>query len=238
MSFKSYTVIFLLLLVVPMMSFGQAIGRGGYQPSVALLGNSIAAYESGLQAYIFPQLPVSKVYIYGRISHTCQMVRLSIVADAFGTSLGPRNPDVVVLVNDTSNDISHGVPPATTYSCLEGTIGDLLNRKATLKIILLSQVPWTQYDPCTGQDNDPSYLQLIQNMNAMLPGLQAEFPHNVRVLDAYTPFLDHQGDGWGDPSLMGGPCGVHPGDPGVWDFGQPTLANVFRNIVLTSNQLW
>lgn len=238
MSYRRYLSVCSLLFVLSMASFGQVAARGGYRPNVALLGDSIAAYESGLQTHIFPQLPVSNVYIYGHPGQTCRMVRLSIVADAFGTSLGPRDPDIVVLVNDTSNDISHGTPASTTYSCLEGSIGDLLNRKGTLKIVLLTQVPWTHYDPCTGQNHDPLYLQLIQNMNAMLPALQAEFPHNVRVLDAYTPFLDQQGDGWGDPYLMGGPCGVHPGDPHLWDFGQPTLANVFRNAVMTSNLPW
>ena len=222
-----------ILLSFSMFAGAQSVGHG-YQPHVALLGNSIAMYESGLQADIFPQLPVTNVFIYGHLSYTCSMVRSTLLFDAFGTPAAPRNPDVVVLVNDTTNDVEKGHTPGNVLTCLQGSVQDLLNRKPSLKVVVLTTPPWTHFNPCTGTNNDPSVPGLIESYNQVMPQLQTQWPHNVRVLDAFTPFQDAQRDGWADPNLMGGPCGIHPGQPYTWDFGQPTLAAVFRNTVLTS----
>lgn len=209
-----------------------------YQPHVSVLGNSIALFEGGLQSYIFPTLNPANVYIYGHNSYTCSMVELLIVFDAFGSTTAPRNPDVVVLANDTTNDVERGTTPADLLTCLQGTVSELLNRKPNLKIVVLTTPPWTQYNPCTGADNDPSIPGVIASYNAVMPELQTQWPHNVRVLDANTPFLDGLGDGWANPGLMTGPCGIHPGPQGQWSGGQPTLAAVYRATVLNSNMPW
>jgi hypothetical protein len=209
-----------------------------YQPKVAILGNSIAMFEATLQRQIFPTINPANVYIYGHLSYTCSMVRPMIVYDAFGNTVAARNPDVVVIANDTTNDVEHGTTPADVLSCLQGTVSDLLARKSSLKIVVLTTPPWTQYNPCTGTNNDPSIPGVIESYNHVMPALQTEWPHNVRVLDGWTPFLDAQQDGWANPAVMAGPCGIHPGDPYTWDFGQPTLAAIYRNAVLLSNLPW
>jgi hypothetical protein len=224
-----------ILLSFSMFAGAQSIGHG-YQPHVALLGNSIAMFEATLQPEIFPQLPAANVYIFGHPSYTCSMVRTLLLFDAFGSPTAPRNPDVVVLVNDTTNDIQKGHTAGDVLTCLQGSVQDLLTHKPTLKVVVLTTPPWTQFNPCTGTNNDPSVPGLIESYNQVMPQLQTQWPQNVRVLDAFTPFLDVQHDGWANPALMGGPCGIHPGQPYTWDFGQPTLAAVFRTTVLTSNQ--
>jgi GDSL-like Lipase/Acylhydrolase family len=209
-----------------------------YQPKVSLLGDSIALFEAGLQPEIFPTLIRSNVYIFGHNGYTCNLVSLVITYDAFGTTAAPRNPDIIVLVNDTTNDVEQGTTPASLLTCLQNTVSELLARKSNLKIVVLTTPPWTQYNPCLGVNNNPSIPGLIASYNALMPELQTQWPHNVRVLDANTPFLDGLGDGWANPALMTGPCGIHPGPQSQWSGGQPTLAAVFRNTVLTSNQPW
>jgi hypothetical protein len=212
-----------------------------YQPKVSVLGNSIALFEAGLQAQIVPQLIPANVYIFGHKSYTCAMVRQVILFDAFGTQQAPRNPDVIVLANDTDNDVSRGTTPADLLTCLEGTVDDLLGRKSSLKIVVLTTPPQT--DDCNGclpclVDQNKG---LIQQYNDITPTLQQYRPHNVRVLDAHTPFCtaDDQGPTcYADHAKMTYGCGIHPGDPGVWDGGQPTLAGVYRKAVMTSNQPW
>lgn len=225
-----------LALLMSTASFAQSLGK--YQPKVELLGNSIAMFESGLQADIFPTFSPANVFIYGHLSYTCPMVRTTILFDAFGGTGAPRNPDIVVLVNDTTNDVEQGHTAANVLSCLQGTISDLLGRKPSLKIVVLTTPPWTHFNPCTQTNNDPSVPGLIESYNAVMPSLQTQWPHNVRVLDGFTPFQDAQHDGWADPNLMGGPCGIHPGLPYTWDYGQPTLASIFRGTVTTSNLPW
>ncbi len=205
---------------------------------VAVLGNSIALFEAGLQTEIFPQLPPANVYIYGHMSYTCTMVAQMLPYDAFGTTLAPRNPDIVVLANDTTNDVVQGTTPAALMTCLQNTVSELLARKPNLKIVVLTTPPWTHYNPCTSTLNDPGIPGVIESYNSAMPSLQTSWPHNVRVLDAWTPFLDSQDPGWADPALMGGPCGIHPGQPYTWDFGQPTLAAVYRQTVMTSSLPW
>jgi len=234
-------VIFPVALALPLLSVCVAANAqviNGYQPKVSLLGDSIALFEAGLQSQIFPTLNPANVYIFGHDSYSCAQVRLVVQFDAFGTALAPRNPDVVVLVNDTTNDVARGTTPADLLTCLQGTVSDLLNRKSNLKMVVLTTPPWTQYNPCTGANNDPSIPGLIASYNIVMPELQTQWPHNVRVLDANTPFLDALGDGWANPALMTGPCGIHPGPQSQWSGGQPTLAAVYRDTVLTSNQPW
>ncbi len=226
----SLAVIFAMTLSVALLFLCVAANAQviGYQPKVSLLGDSIALFEWGLGPEIFPTLNQSNLYIFGHDSYTCALVRAVILYDAFGTTRSPRNPDVVVLVNDTTNDVEQGTTPAALLTCLQGTVSDLLNRKSNLKIVVLTTPPWTQYNPCSGTDNNPSIPGLIASYNTVMPQLQADWPHNVRVLDANTPFLDGLGDGWADPALMTGPCGIHPGPPSQWSGGQPTLAAVYR----------
>jgi hypothetical protein len=227
-----------ILFAVLSLSFVCAGQVAGHQPKVAVLGNSIAMFEVGLQQEIFPTYSPANVYIFGHLAYTCSMVRMMLPYDVFGTTLAPRNPDIVVLVNDTTNDVEQGTTPANLMTCLQGTINDLLTRKPSLKIVLLTTPPWTQFNPCSGTDNDPSIPGLIESYNQVMPTLQTLWPHNLRVLDGWTPFLDAQGDGWANPAVMGGPCGIHPGQPYTWDFGQPTLAAVYRDTVLTSTLPW
>jgi hypothetical protein len=210
----------------------------GYQPKVSLLGNSIALFEAGLQRDIFPTLNPANIYIFGHESYTCALIRQVLPYDVFGTVAAPRNPDIVVLVNDTTNDVEHGTTAASVLTCLQNTVSELLDRKPSLKIVVLTTPPWTHYNPCSATNNPPTIPGLIASYNAVMPELQTEWPHNVRVLDANTPFLDTFGDGWANPALMTGPCGIHPGPPYQWSGGQPTLAAVFRNTVLTSNRRW
>jgi hypothetical protein len=205
---------------------------------VSVLGNSIALFEAGLQSEIFPQLSPPNVYIFGHMSYTCNLVRQMLPYDVFGTTVAPRNPDIVVLANDTTNDVEQATTPAALMACLQNTISNLLTRKPTLKIVLLTTPPWTHFNPCSSTMNDPSIAALIESYNSVMPSLQTLWPHNVRVLDAWTPFLDLDDPGWADPALMGGPCGLHPGTPYTWDFGQPTLASVYRATVMTSSLPW
>jgi GDSL-like Lipase/Acylhydrolase family len=234
-SFKATIAIAAALLFLSTALTAQTFG---YRPHVSILGNSIALFEAGLQANIFPTLPPSNVYIFGHESLTCASIKQLITYDAFGSSYAPRNPDIVVLANDTTNDVEHDTDPQALLSCLVGTVQELLDIKPSLKIVLLTTPPWTHYNPCSGEDNDPSVVQIIASYNALMPQVQQQFPHNVRVLDANTPFLDGLGDGWADPSLMTGACGIHPGPAGQWTGGWPTFDAVFRATVLNSNLAW
>jgi hypothetical protein len=101
--------------------------------------------------------------------------------------------------------------------------------------------PWTQYNPCTGTDNDPSIVQMIESYNQAYAdpsqGLQALWPNNVRVADVFTPIA--LSDGWAIPQDMTGPCGIHPGQEFQWSASWATFAAPYQALVMqTLNGQW
>jgi hypothetical protein len=126
-------------------------------------------------------------------------------------------------------------------ACIEQTITYLLTRNSALKIVVADTPPWTQYNPCTQQNNDPSILTAIRSYNAAYfsptTGLQAVFPNNVRVADVYTPAA--QPDGWANPAYMNGPCGIHPGAEFVWSISWGHFSTTYDQLVMNAiNGQW
>jgi hypothetical protein len=197
-------------------------------PQVVVTGNSIAQYEYSLQGYIFPSLPAAAVYIGGFPGYSCETLEPSIVPAVFNN--GTRDPRVVVLI-DTTNDWALGTSANDLMTCLEGTIQNLLTHKSTLQIVVLTTPPYTAIR-LPGCPNYGDQRTLIESYNSMMPELQTVyFPGHVTVVDAFTPF--EAGDtGWANPSLMTGPCGIHPGPAYTWSGGQPTLAAIYNQTVL------
>jgi GDSL-like lipase/acylhydrolase family protein len=197
-------------------------------PQVVITGNSIAQYEYSLQTDIFPSLPANDVFITGHPGYTCAQVELALVFDVFGNSYEPRNPEVAVLI-DTTNDWEHNTSPPVLMSCLIQSIQALLNVKSRLQIVVLTTPPYVQHTPGCSDPGDKRAL--IESYNALMPSLATEFPNNVTVLDAFTPF--ELGDtGWADPAKMTGPCGIHPGPAYTWSGGQPILAAIYNSVVM------
>ena len=212
-----------------------AQGIGVYSKKhVAISGNSLAQFQGGFQSREFPLLPPANVVIRGQYSYTCAMI-LPLV-----TYLAPANSDVIVLL-DSTNDIRTNVPVQQHMACIEQTIATLLLRNPAARIVVANTPPWTQWDPCTNQYRDHSIVDLIEAYNAAYAdpasGLQAQWPANVRVADVFTPSADS--DGWAIPQYMTGPCGIHPGDAGVWSASWQHFADGYTGLVMSSlNGQW
>ena len=199
-------------------------------PQVVVTGNSIAQYEYGLQNHIFPSLPTTDVYIGGFPGYTCEQLEPAQVIQGLVFGGGTRSPEVAVLI-DTTNDWALGTSPSDLMNCLKTTIQNLLDYKSSLQIVVLTTPPYTFLRP-VGCPNYGDQRSLIEGYNDLMPQLQTVyFPNNVTVVDAFTPF--ESGDtGWANPSLMDGPCGIHPGPAYQWSGGQPTLAAVYNQVVM------
>jgi hypothetical protein len=194
-------------------------------PTVVVTGNSIALYEHGLESNIFPYLSSSQVFITGHKSYSCNAVRQGVKYDVFGPGGNSWHPSVAVLI-DTTNDWQQGTLPGDLLSCLSGTVTDLLAIKNDLQIVILTTPP---YVPFPGGCTMGDYRPTINQYNALMVSLQFQFQGRVTVLDAFTPFA--LPTGWADPSKMIGACGIHPGQPGVWDAGQIILAGIYSDTV-------
>jgi hypothetical protein len=200
-------------------------------PQVVVTGNSIAQYEFGLASNIFPDLPEGDVYITGHPSYTCADVLAGVTYDVFGAQNRERSPQVAVLI-DTTNDWQPHPPtnmstrPSELLSCLQQTAQALLTIKPRLKIVFLTTPPYVPASDggCTQGD----YRLVIEAYNDLMPELASS---NVTVLDAFTPF-ELGTSGYADPAKMMGPCGIHPGCPGVWDAGQIILGNIYNSTVM------
>lgn len=194
---------------------------------VAITGNSIAQFQGGFQQREFPLLVPQNVVIRGQNSYTCSMVLPLILY------LVPANTDVVVLI-DSTNDIQHNVTVGEHMACIEQTIEVLLARNPSLRLVILNTPPWTHWNPCTGSYRDDgveSEIVVFNNAYAdPVTGLQALWPSRVRVADVWTPNADQ--DGWAIPQYMTGPCGLHPGNSGVWSSAWQHFSDAYTGLVM------
>ncbi len=217
-----------LILVLNSFAFAQSIGNL-YNKHVTITGNSLAQFQGGFQSREFPLLNPQNVVIRGMNSYTCSML-VTLVP-----YLVPVNTDVLVLL-DSTNDIRTGVTVPQHMACIVQTITNLLARTPALRIVVANTPPWTQYDPCTATYRDPSIVTLIEAYNAAyadpVTGLQARWPTRVRVADVFTPAAGQ--DGWALPQYMTGPCGIHPGNQGVWSDSWQHFVNGYTGLVMSA----
>jgi hypothetical protein len=219
-----------VLLVLGMTARAQSL----LNKHVAVTGNSIAQFQGGFQRREFPLLPPQNVVIRGENSYTCSMV-LTLIP-----YLVPANTDVVVLI-DSTNDIQRGVTVDEHMACIAQTIAVLLARNPNLRLVVANTPPWTHWDPCTNSYRDDSVVSEITAFNAayadQVTGLQALWPSNVRVADVWTPNADQ--DGWAIPQYMTGPCGIHPGNSGVWSSAWQHFSDAYTGLVMAAvNRRW
>ncbi len=203
-----------------------------FNAHVVVTGNSLAQFQAGFQTEEFPLLNPQDVMIHGMNSYTCAgLLRLVLY-------LVPTNTDVVVLL-DSTNDIRTGVSVPSHMSCIKQTISMLLQRSPALRVVVVNTPPWTHWDPCTNTYRDDSVVAAIEAYNTAyadpVGGLQATWPVNVRVADAWTPSVDQEG--WAIPQYMIGPCGVHPGNEGVWSSSWQHFADGYTGIVMQAVEL-
>lgn len=191
------------LVVCGCLVFAQQTGP--YTKHVTVFGNSIAHFQAPFGPIEFPEVASGYTYIWGDDSFTCQDVLVTLLY------MVPADTDILVLI-DSSNDIRVGTPISTQLACMQQTIADLQNRNPDILIVVANTPPWTQYNPCTGQDNDPSIAALIEQYNAAYASEQ--WPAGVELVDVWTPMVET--DGWAIPQLEIGPCGVHPGNEYQW----------------------
>lgn len=220
------------ILIVVFCMASQAQTARKYSQPVTISGNSIAHFQATFGPLEFPA--VSHTFIWGLDSMTCADVLPQILY------LVPANTAVAVLI-DSTNDVRTGVPVSQHMECIETTISTLLARNPAMKIVVANTPPWTQYNPCTGTDNDPSIVQMIKSYNQAYAdpshGLQAQWPTNVRVADVFTPIA--YPSGWAIPQDMTGPCGIHPGQEFQWSTSWATFAAPYEALVMqTLNGRW
>jgi len=225
----------LLILIAPV--YGQEQRPNAY---VTITGNSIAHFQANFATWEFPSL-VNDVYIWGADSAPC---RYFLQTNAGGVPLllyyVPAQTTVAVLI-DSTNDIQTGVPVTQHMACIEQTISILLTRNPAIKIVVANTPPMTQWDPCTSSDRDYSIVQAIEAYNSAyadpVTGLQALYPNNVRVADVFT--LNAYSDGWGIPSDLTGPCGIHPGQEFQWSSSWQHFALPYELLVMQAvNGRW
>lgn len=203
------TLLVAVFLLLPALAHAQVPGQ--YTKHVTVTGNSIAHFQAPFGPQEFPAIKQSGVYIWGQDGQTCAGVLTLVLY------LVPAATDVLVLI-DSTNDVRDAIPVAQHMSCIQETILTLLARNLELKIVVANTPPWTQFNPCSGEDNPDSVRELIEAYNAAyadpISGLQAQWPNNVRVADVWTPSAGQ--DGWAIPADMPGPCGIHPGQEFQW----------------------
>jgi len=211
-------------------------------PYVTVTGNSIAFFQAPFAPDEFPTLPSNEVYIFGVPSVECAYFNTidTQTGEPFIYYYVPSQTTVAVLI-DSTNDVEDNNPVNQHMTCIEQTITYLIQRNVNVKIVVANTPPWTQYDPCTMEDHGAIYLQAILTYNAAYAdphtGLQALFPNNVRVADVYTPAA--QQDGWANPALMTGPCGIHPGPQNVWTISWAHFTPAYVQLVLDAiNGQW
>jgi hypothetical protein len=224
-----------LLVILCMAVPGQSQIVNQYTHThVTVTGNSIAHFQAPFATREFPAILNQNVWIWGIDSAPCSTVLTLIL------QLVPANTDIAVLI-DSTNDVKLGISVSQHMACIEQTITALLERNASLKVVVANTPPWTQYNPCTGTDRDDSIVDEIRAYNATyadpISGLQALWPNNVRVADVFTPSA--YPDGWAIPDDMSGPCGVHPGQEFQWSTSWSHFAAPYEALVLQAvRQQW
>ena len=218
------------VLYVAPPAHGQVIGF--YKNThVTITGNSIAHFQAPFAMLEFPAILSQNVDIWGIDGAPCSMVFQLVLP------LVPANTDVLVLI-DSTNDIKNGIPVDQHMSCIENTISVLLARKPALKIVVANTPPWTEFNPCTSMNRDHSIVDAIEAYNSAYVdpnhGLQALWPHNVRVADVFTPAA--LPSGWANPQYMAGPCGVHPGQEFQWSASWAHFAAGYEPLVMAAVQ--
>jgi hypothetical protein len=203
-------------------------------PYVTITGNSIAFFQHPFAPDEFPSLPSDEVTIGGQDSEPCSYFNaLDGQGQPLIYSYVPAQTTVAVLI-DSTNDVRTNVSVSQHMQCIEQTIDYLLQRNSQLKIVVANTPPWTQYNPCTMQNNSGIYLQLIQAYNIAYAnqdtGLQALYPNNVRVADVFTPAA--LPSGWANTDLMNGPCGIHPGPANVWTISWAHFTPAYDQLVI------
>jgi len=222
---------FVVAIVVCVAAAASAGAQTFLNKHVTITGNSIAQFQGGFQQREFPLLPSQNVVIRGENSYTCALILPLILY------LVPANTDVVVLI-DSTNDVQNGVTIAEHMLCIEQTIQSLLGRNPALRVVVANTPPWTHWNPCTSLYRDSSVISQISMYNAAyadpVSGLQARWPSRVRVADVWTPNADQ--DGWAVPQYMTGPCGIHPGNAGVWSSSWQHFVDAYTGLVMAAVQ--
>ena len=205
-------------------SLAQPAGLSTY-PDIT--GNSIAMFQGGFQPYYQAPLmvPAPNITIFGMNSYTCVHIL------PFITYIVPAKATHVVLF-DSTNDVNTNVPITDHMNCMYKTINALIARSPKIKLFVANTPP--QVEGCYGclPCNDHRSLTDIYNAayrgdpGSGFLGLQSTYPHNVKVVDVWTP--NALPDDYADPQYMTGPCGVHPGPAnqytGSWEhFAKPYL---------------
>jgi hypothetical protein len=198
-SWLPYCVLCLLLVGA---AHGQIIPMG----YVDITGNSIAQFQGGFQLFEFPTLPSTHVTIFGMDGYTCGHLAPLILY------LVPADTNVVVLY-DSTNDVSRDTPVTDLLSCIHSTINQLIQRNSHIQIVLTNTPPWTQWDPCNQVYRNPAVLDIIDAYNTAY--IVEPWPVNVTLMDVWTPNADPQ-TRWALPQYMTGPCGIHPGPDKEW----------------------
>ncbi len=232
----------MLLFLAALLAVTAAYAQSPY---VTITGNSIAYFQQPFAPEEFPSLPSDEVYIWGQPSVQCSYFNaLSTNGEPLIYFYVPAQTTVAVLI-DSTNDVANDIPVNQHMACIEQTIDYLLQRNMNLLIVVANTPPWTQWNPCLnggqGGNNSPIYLQMIEAYNAAYAdpntGLQALYPNNVRVADVYTPAA--LPDGWANPELMTGPCGIHPGPQWIWTTSWAHFTPAFDQLVIEAvNGQW
>ncbi len=215
---KKLSLIIGVVIVLAGMVMGQATGN--LPIYVTVTGNSIAQYQWPFGEQEFPAVAPAYHYIYGAPAFTCAMVYKEL------SFLVPAHTQVLVLI-DSTNDVRTGVSVSDHMACMNQSIGYLVNRNPRIKIVVVNTPPWTENN-CLGLDR----RQAIAAYNAAYvdpnTGLAATWPGVVTVVDAWS--LIAQPDGWADPNLMIGSCGIHPGVAYQWSGAWQNFASSYEAV--------
>lgn len=180
----------LILLLVVFMCVG--VRAQVISGPIAITGNSLVNFAPWQDSGITPT-PV----IRGWNGNTCVMLGVILHADvAVGTK-------TAVLVEAT-NDVHDGVTPQGHFACIVAQINWLLGNRPGIKVVVANTPPFAQ-DNCYGD-----YRAVIAAYNALYAQLPSQYPPSqVKLVDIWTGAVDD--DGWGNPALLSGPCGIHFG---------------------------
>jgi len=201
------------------------------QPHITITGNSIAQFMGGFQSHLFPAYQPSNVVIRGWSGYTCQMFLPVLLATV------PANTNVAVLI-DSTNDILHDTPLSDHMSCINQTLNALTMRNPQIKIVVALTPPWVEGNyGCSVTSGYGDKRAAIEAFNAAYrgdpgsgyPGLAQSYPHTVVIADVYTYMV--LPNGYADPNLEIGPCGIHPGYAQQWSSPWNTFGNVLVSAV-------
>lgn len=241
---KSLCVTLLLMAAMAGCS-AQTMNLGWTLQPVVLDGNSLSHFQHGITQNELPLL--RNVRVLGHDGYTCPMVLPVIGYET------PANTALMLLFNSTNDllpDGDYGL--AAHMACMYQTFAVLLAKNPNMKILVANTPPWTEDGGPGCQDGRGQWtLNAIAAFNAAYVGapgsgyngFEHDFPHNVRVVDVWTPNI--LASGWADPSKLAGPCGKHPGQSGQWlipgegNDGWPLFTPVTSSAIYTAlQQVW